>query len=177
MITIRDAAETDLPAIIEIYNQSIPDGRSTADTAPISVADRLDWFRRFDPDRRPIWVAEEDGTIVGCVYLSWFYAGRPAYDKTAEISLYIARDYQGKGMGTWLKTKMVEACPRLGVDNLISMYFDHNLATQRINDKLGFDVCGHLPEIAEVFGQKRGLMISVLRIPGWRGGTPETFAV
>jgi L-amino acid N-acyltransferase YncA len=165
MIAIRDATEEDLPAIIDIYNQSIPAGRSTADTSPIKVSDRVEWFGKFDPQKRPIWVAEDDEKVVGCVYLSWFYGGRPAYDKTAEISTYIASDYQRKGLGTLLKTKMIEACPRLGVENLISMYFDHNEATKRLNDKFGFQVVGHLAEIADVLGEKRGLMMSILRIP------------
>ena len=58
------------------------------------------WFSRFDPDKRPIWVAVENEQVIGCIYLSWFYEGRPAYDKTAEISTYIATDYQGQGLGT-----------------------------------------------------------------------------
>jgi L-amino acid N-acyltransferase YncA len=164
MITIRDATEDDLSQIIAIYNESIPSGRATADTKAITVADRLDWFSKFDTAKRPIWVAVGDGQIVGCVYLSWFYGGRPAYDKTAEISTYIASSHQGKGIGTMLKERMIEACPRLGVENLISMYFDHNDATQRLNRKFGFQVVGHLPEVAEVFGEKRGLMIAILRI-------------
>ena len=178
MYTIRDATEADLPAIIEIYNQSIPAGRSTADTSPIAASDRVEWFRKFDPKRRPIWVAEREGKIVGCVYLSWFYAGRPAYDETAEISTYIATGEQGKGLGRLLKERMIAACPRLGVRNVISMYFDHNQATQKLNDKLGFVVVGHLPEIADVFGYKCGLMISLLRVaePAPRdkpGGAPR----
>jgi phosphinothricin acetyltransferase len=63
-----------------------------------------------------------------------------------------------------LKQRMIEACPRMGIENLISMYFDHNEATQRLNDKFGFEAAGHLTEIANVFGQKRGLKISILRI-------------
>jgi L-amino acid N-acyltransferase YncA len=35
-IRIREATEADLPAIVDIYNQSIPAGRSTADTRPIN---------------------------------------------------------------------------------------------------------------------------------------------
>ncbi len=163
-MTIRDATENDLASIVEIYNESIPAGWSTADTCPIYVKDRLDWFQRFDPDKRPIWVAEESGKIVGCVYLSWFYEGRPAYDKSAEISTYIRSSHQGRGLGTLLKRRMIEACPRLGVENLISMYFDHNVATQRLNDKFGFEPMGHLEKIAEVLGEKRGLIISILRV-------------
>lgn len=165
LIPVRDATIDDLPAIVAIYNESIPAGKSTADTKAISVEDRLEWFSKFDPSKRPIWVAEIDGRIAACVYLSWFYGGRPAYDKTAEISTYIASDYQRRGLGAYLKRKMIEACPRLGVENLISMYFDHNEATQRLNDRFGFEEVGHLPAIAEVHGRSCGLKISLLRIP------------
>jgi L-amino acid N-acyltransferase YncA len=173
MFTIRDATDKDLPAIIDIYNQSIPAGRSTADTSPISVADRVEWFRQFDPARRPIWVAEHEGRIAGCVYLTRVFHRRPAYDRTAEISTYIATDYQRKGLGALLKQKMIEACPRLGVENVISMYFDHNEATKKLNEKFGFEVVGHLPGIAEVFGHKRGLMIALLRIGKVEPGNPD----
>jgi L-amino acid N-acyltransferase YncA len=161
----RDATEADLPAIVDIYNQSIPAGWSTADTSPITVTDRLEWFRKFDQAKRPIWVAEVDGSVVAVAYLSSFYGGRPAYDATAEVSLYIATPYQRRGIGRRFKRWVIEQCPRLGVTTLLSMHFDHNEATRRINESLGFRQQGHLTEIAVVQGQKRGLVISALRIP------------
>jgi len=163
-MVIRDAIESDLPAIVDIYNQSIPAGTSTADTSPVTVADRIDWFRKFDPQKRPIWVAEIDGEIVAWIGLTSFYAGRPAYDATAEVSTYIASAHQKKGIGTLLKRRMIEKCPNLGVTTLLSMHFDHNEATRRMNDKLCFVPMGHLPEIAVVQGVKRGLVISALKI-------------
>ena len=60
---VRDATEADLPAIVDIYNQSIPGAWSTADTTPVTVADRIEWFRKHDPARRPLWVAELDGGL------------------------------------------------------------------------------------------------------------------
>jgi len=164
-LLIRDATETDLPAIVEIYNQSIPAGRSTADTRPITVADRVEWFRNFDPARRPIWVTEADGRVVATAYLSSFYGGRPAYDATAEVSIYVATHAHRQGIGRRLKEFVIGQCPRLGVTTLLSMHFDHNEATRRINELLGFQQMGHLTEIAVVQGQKRGLIISALRIP------------
>ncbi len=163
-MTIRDATEADLPAIVAIYNESIPGGMATADLEPVTVESRVAWFRDFDPDRRPCWVAEEDGEIMGCVYLRSFYAGRPAYGQTAEISTYLAAAHQGKGLGTLLKQKMIAECPRLGVTTLLSYYFDHNEASRRVNEKLGFIDHGHFPLIANVFGEKRGLVIAMLRI-------------
>jgi L-amino acid N-acyltransferase YncA len=164
-IRIRDAVEADLPAIVDIYNQSIAGGWSTADTTPIAVADRVDWFRKHNPERRPLWVAEIDGGIAAWIGLSSFYAGRPAYDATAEVSMYVATNYHGRGIGAYLKQKMIEHCPRLGVTTLLSMHFDHNVRTRRLNERLGFQQMGHLTEIAELNGVKRGLIISALRIP------------
>lgn len=164
-LCIRNATEADLPAIVDIYNQSIPAGRSTADTKPITVAERVEWFRKFDSAKRPIWVAEVDGVVVATAYLSSFYGGRPAYDATAEVSVYVATAYHRRGIGRRFKQFVIEQCPRLGVTTLLSMHFDHNEATRRINESLGFQQMGHLTEIAMVQGQKRGLMIWALRIP------------
>ncbi len=163
-LLVRDANESDLPAIVDIYNQAIPAGWSTADTRPVTVEERVDWFRKFDPARRPIWVAEMDGKVVAWISLSSFYAGRPAYDATAEVSMYIATDYHRRGIGKSLKQRLIDRCPKLGITTLISMHFDHNEATRRINTSLGFEQVGHLPEIATVQGRKRGLIISLLRI-------------
>jgi len=161
---IREATEADLPAIVDIYNQSIPAGRSTADTRPITVEERIDWFRKFDPATRPIWVAEADSRVIATTYLSSFYGGRPAYDATAEISIYIATEFHRRGIGRRLKRFVIDQCPRLGVTTLLSMHFDHNEATRRMNESFGFEIVGHLKDIATVQGEKRGLVIAALRI-------------
>ncbi len=133
-LNVRDAIETDLPAIVDIYNQSIPDGWSTADTKPITVEERVDWFRKHNPHKRPRGVAALDGQIAAWIGLTSFYGGRPAYDATAEVSLYVARAYRRRGLGGELKNRMIAHCPSIGVTTLLSMYFDHNEAdapTQR----------------------------------------------
>jgi len=180
-IRVRDSVDADLPRIVEIYNESIPGGWSTADTRPVTVEARRSWFAERDPNRRPIWVAEADdpagsagpaekgfaetSAIVGWVSLTSFYRGRPAYDATAEISVYVANAWRRRGIGKLLKQAMIARCPALGVTTLVSMHFDHNPATERINQELGFVRAGHLEEIAVVQGQKRGLVLSLLRIP------------
>jgi len=163
-IIIRIAVEADLLEIVRVYNESIPGGWSTADTKPIAVQDRIEWFRKFDPVRRPIWVVEVQGEVAGWASLSSFYAGRPAYDATAEISMYIDPAFQKQGLGKKLKQFVIDQCPHLGITTLLSMHFDHNEATRKLNEQLGFVQAGHLPEIAVVRGEKRGLVIAMLRI-------------
>ncbi|MGH7936927.1 MAG: GNAT family N-acetyltransferase, partial [Chthoniobacterales bacterium] len=59
---LRDATEADLPAIVGIYNATIPTRMVTAQIEPVTVADRLPWFHEHSPEQHPIWVAERDGT-------------------------------------------------------------------------------------------------------------------
>lgn len=161
---IRHAVDADLPAIVDIYNASIPTWTATADTEPITVESRLDWFSKHNPKSRPLWVLEIDGDVVAWIGLTSFYGGRPAYNATAEVSIYIAPQHQGRSYGTMLVRRMIEHCPSLGVNTLLAMYFDHNHASRQMFEKLGFEQRGHLPEIAVLDGKKRGLIIAALRI-------------
>jgi L-amino acid N-acyltransferase YncA len=67
---MRDAVVADLPAIVEIYNSTIPSRVVSADTEPVSVGQRLGWFEEHEPSRRPIWVVEEEGEVIGWLSLS-----------------------------------------------------------------------------------------------------------
>jgi phosphinothricin acetyltransferase len=163
-MTVRDATAADLPRIVEIYNAAIPSRRATADLFPVTVEARREWFARHDPASRPLWVALVDGEIVAWIGLSSFYHDRPAYQATAEASMYIAPGHQGQGLGRDLLQRMIDACPRLGITTLLGMYFDHNDASHRLCAGLGFEQCGHLTEIAELDGVKRGLVIVARRI-------------
>jgi L-amino acid N-acyltransferase YncA len=161
---IRDATTADLPAIIAIYNASIPGRTATADLEPVTIEDRREWFAKHNPQSRPLWVLEIDQEIVAWIGLSSFYAGRPAYNATAEISIYIAPAHQGKGHGSLLVSRMIEQAPQLGVTTFLVFYFDHNEASQRLFQRFQFVPMGHLPEIAELDGIKRGVVIAGLKV-------------
>ncbi len=162
---VRDATEDDLPAIVAIYNAAIPGRTATADTEPVTVEERREWFAKHEPRRRPLWVAEVDGEVAGWIGLSSFYGGRPAYDATAEVSMYIAPAHQNRRLGRELMLRMIAACPKLGVSSLLAMFFDHNAASRRLCESLGFVRSGHLENIAVLDDVSRGLMIAILRIP------------
>ena len=83
-LTIRDAGAGDLPRLVVIYNEAIPGRRATADTEPVTLAARQDWFRAHGPDPHPIWVGERGMGVVGRLSFQLFYV-RPAYAATAEL--------------------------------------------------------------------------------------------
>ena len=162
-MTIRDATEADLPAIVEIYNAAIPGRRATADTEPVAVENRYAWFCEHHPDRRPLWVAVDDEAIVGWLSFQSFY-GRPAYHATAEISVYVSPSKQRTGIGRTLLTKAIEQAPRLGLKTLLGFIFGHNEPSLRLLEAFGFERWGTLPRVAELDGVERDLIIVGRRI-------------
>ena len=101
-MTIRKATQNDLTDIVAIYNETIPGRMVTADTEEVSVADKQAWFESHT-EKRPIFVFEQQGKVLAWLSYKSFY-GRPAYDGTVEISIYITQQAQGQGLGKQLLT-------------------------------------------------------------------------
>lgn len=161
-MTIRDAAETDLPAIVQIYNDSIPGRMATADLEPVTVESRRPWFRQYTP-RYPLWVLEDGGRIAGWLAFRMFY-GRPAYAATAEVSVYVDSDTQRRGFGRRLLSEAIARGPSLGLKTLLYVCFAHNEPSLRLAEGLGFARWGHLPRIAEMDGVERDVLILGRRV-------------
>ncbi|MGB3403577.1 MAG: N-acetyltransferase family protein [Microcoleaceae cyanobacterium] len=162
-MNIRDAVMTDLPAIVEIYNASVPGRMATADLEPISVESRLQWYEEHSPNSRPILVLEIEDKIVGWLSFQSFY-GRPAYQATAELSIYIRPGYQGQGIGKTLLTEAIQRSPQLGLKTLMAFIFAHNIPSIKLFKKFGFQQWGHLPRIAQLDEREQDLAILGLRL-------------
>jgi phosphinothricin acetyltransferase len=163
-LNIRDAQKTDLPQIVEIYNSTIASRMVTADTMPVTVESREEWFNEHNPGKRPLWVIENpSGEIIGWVSFQSFY-GRPAYDATVEISIYLHETQRGKGLGKQLLQYCIDAAPKFGVKTLLGFIFSHNEPSLKLFRNLGFEDWATLPNIAVLDGQERGLKILGKRI-------------
>jgi L-amino acid N-acyltransferase YncA len=155
---IRTATIEDLPAIVDIYNSSIAGRMATADLEPVTVSSRVDWFNAHHP-RLPIWTFERlDGKIGGWLSLRSFY-GRDAYQHTAEVSVYVSPDYHRQHLGDRLLTHAIAACPSLDLNTLVGFIFGHNQASLNLFKKHEFQQWGFLPQIAELNGIERDLVI------------------
>ncbi len=161
--TIRDAEIKDMPIIIDIYNSTIPSRMVTADLEPVSVESRMPWFNDHSPSFRPLWVVEINGTICGWVSFQSFY-GRPAYNATSEISIYIHEQFRGKKLGKYLIQKCIDASPKLGIKTLLGFIFGHNVPSMNLFTSFGFEKWAHLPNVAELDSVERDLLILGKRI-------------
>ena len=159
----RNATLEDLPIIVEIYNSTIGSREVTADTDPVSVADKLSWFHEHNPNTRPLWMIENENEIIGWVSFQDFY-GRPAYDGTAELSLYLKEQYRNQGIGKTVVQYAISKCPQLGINNLLGFVFEQNKNSLKMISSLGFEEWGHLKNIAILDGKYCSLKIMGLKV-------------
>ncbi len=160
---IRDANLEDLKMIVDIYNTSIPGQLATADLEEVTVESRLTWFHEHNSHHRPLWVLEEDGVIVGWLSFQSFY-GRPAYNATAEVSIYLDPSVHGKGYARVLMDLAILECPKLEIKTLLAFVFGHNTPSLKLFENYQFERWAHLPKIANMDGVERDLVILGKRI-------------
>ena len=165
-LRIELAHPDDLPRIVEIYNSTIPSFRVTADLEPVSVESRLEWFATHrtaveHPEsnpKRPLWVVRKGQSVIGWLSFSDIH-DRAAYSRTAELSLYIAEEWRGQGVGGRLLDKAITEAPSLGCVRLLALIFGHNEESLALFASRGFQRWGFYPEVAELNGVERDLVV------------------
>ncbi|CAM4182725.1 GNAT family N-acetyltransferase [Pseudoalteromonas ostreae] len=145
-MTIRLANSNDLAVIVAIYNETIASRMVTADTEQVSIADKQSWFNSHT-EQRPIYVYEQDSKVIAWLSYKSFY-GRPAYDGTVEISIYITAFSQGQGLGKRLLTFAQEQAKSLNIKVLLAFIFSHNIPSIKLFERFGYQQWGELPNVA-----------------------------
>jgi phosphinothricin acetyltransferase len=160
---IRPAGPEDLPAIVEIYNASIPGRMATADTQPVTVASREEWFRAFEAATRPLWIAEREGRVAGWLGLRSFY-GRPAYHRTVESAVYVAPWAQRRGVARELLAHALETAPERGIATVLAFVFAHNAPSIALFEAQDFERWGLLPRVCEMDAAELDVLILGRRV-------------
>lgn len=159
----RLATLADLPTIVAIYNDTIASKTVTADTEPVSIASRQAWFAAHQSPDRPLWVVEQENKIIAWLSFSSFY-GRPAYQGTAEVSIYLTASARGKGLGAFLLRSAIDFAPSIGLHTLLGFIFAHNTPSIKLFEKMNFATWGHLPRVAVLNEIECDLLILGLRL-------------
>jgi phosphinothricin acetyltransferase len=152
------AAFEDLEKIVATYNASIPGRLATADLEPVSVESKVNWFREHNPESRPLWLIRYEGQYAGWISFSSFY-GRPAYSKTVEVSIYLEPSAQGKGLGKACLLFAEEEARQRNILTLLGFIFGHNTPSLNLFYKQGYQKWAQLPEVADMEGTWRDLVI------------------
>lgn len=150
-VVIRVAVLEDLPAITDIYNEAIQNGVATFDTEVKSVDNRKSWFLNRT-DAQPILVATQLNQVVAWASLNpW--SDRAAYNETAEVSIYVHKDYRGKGIGGGLFEALMQKAEKVGLHYLLSRITEGNQISIDLHLQHGFSVVGVMHEVGFKFGK------------------------
>lgn len=162
-MTIRLAERADLPAIVDIYNSIIAGRQVTADLEPITVESRIPWLEAHDPARRPIWVADDHGSVVAWLSCDTYYP-RAAYDGTAMVAIYVAENKRRQGLGQTLLSHAIDHAPSLGLRVLLGYIFAHNEPSLHLFARFGFERWAYLPGVTRLDGIDRDVVIMGKRV-------------
>ncbi|MCK4365406.1 MAG: N-acetyltransferase [Thermoplasmatales archaeon] len=152
MVDIKQATANDLEAITEIYNEAILKTVATFDTETKTIEQQRKWFENHS-SKNPILVAEENGVIFGFASLSK-YSNRCAYSDTAEISLYIMEEFQGKGIGKKLMKAIIDEGEKVGLHAVIARITDGNEKSIHLHKSVGFEHIGTMKEVGFKFDKR-----------------------
>ena len=157
-IDIRDAIETDLPAILAIHNDAVATSTAIFSFHPVDLANR----RAFLAERRargyPFLVAAEADVVLGYASFGDF---RPhdGYFRTVEHSIYVAREHRRRGVAALLLPPLMERAKALGKHVMVGGLDAANTASIALHERFGFVRVGLMPEVGYKFDRYLDLLL------------------
>jgi L-amino acid N-acyltransferase YncA len=158
MIIIDAMLPGDWPAVREIYQQGI--GTGSATFAPAPPASWEEWQRaRLNACSL---VARANAQVVGWAALSPV-SSRKVYAGVAEVSLYVAEGWRGKGVGSLILAELIRVSEANGIWTLQAGILPENQASANLHLKHGFRLVGRREKLGKMeFGPFAGQWRDVL---------------
>ncbi len=162
---IRPATESDLPAILAIYNEVIANTTAAYVYEPHTLAMRKQWFDDLKAAGWPVIVAVNGDAVLGFGCIGVFRS-KPGYKYTGEHTVYVHVDHRGKGVGHALLSALIEEARRLELRTLIGGIDSANAASIAFHVGFGFVECARIKDAAYKFGRWLDLVFMQLILPG-----------
>lgn len=148
---IRKAIPEDAQAIVSIYNYYVENTTITFETNPVSAEEMADRIADIS-GKYPYFVYEEAGKIVGYCYVS-SWKKKAAYNKTVESTIYIDKDFQGKGTGRMLMNKLIDELRKKSFHAIIACITIPNPISVKLHEEFGFKQVSEFKEVGYKFEQ------------------------
>ena len=152
---IRFATEADIPAILDIYGPYV---LNTCYSFEYTVPTLEEFTQRFREITKqfPWFVWEENGMVLGYAYGSYPFS-RAAYQWSAESSIYLAPQAQGKGIGRKLYAALEDVMKAQGYRKTYAIITTANEGSLAFHKAVGFRFVANMPECGYKFGQVHGI--------------------
>ncbi len=152
-LLVRPAVEADVPSMMAIYNHYVETSPATFDIVPVSLENRLAWFKSFGasgPFR--LVVAERAGQVLG-------YAGsgkfreKAAYATSVEMTVYVHPEARGLGVGAAMYERLFEILAAEPIHRAYAGVTLPNPASVGLHHRFGFRDIGTYDEVGFKLGQ------------------------
>lgn len=150
-IEFFDLTESDLELVKVIYDYYIENSTATYYTEKITV-DELKEFIPVQHKKYKSFLIKVDSQPCGFCYISQ-YKKRQAYDRTAEVSLYLKTEYTGRGIGKIVLAYLEEVAKANGISVLIGIISGDNETSIKLFEKNGYEKCAHYKQVGEKFNK------------------------
>jgi L-amino acid N-acyltransferase YncA len=147
---IREAAETDLERITEIYNEISRTSTAIFSDQPVSLEQRRDWWRGRREKGYPVLVAVEDERVIGFASFGDFRSW-PGYRFTVEHTVHVDAEFRGRGVGFALVRELIERAGAAGKHVMVGGVDAENSSSLRFHERMGFERVGTLREVGYKF--------------------------
>ncbi|MFF5305384.1 GNAT family N-acetyltransferase [Streptomyces sp. NPDC013161] len=158
-VQVRPGVESDLDALTDIYNHYVRETPITFDTVPFSPEERRPWLLSHPEDGPYRLKVAVDGTFQGNSQRILGYAtsspyrAKPAYSTSVEVTIYLAPDAGGRGIGTLLYKALFESLADEDVHRAYAGIAQPNEASTRLHERFGFRYVGTYGEVGRKFGR------------------------
>ncbi len=151
-IIVRDAIEEDIAQMLEIYNEVILYTTAVYDYEAHTMEMRHKWFTERKRDGLPVIVVAEGDAVLGFGSFGLF---RPwqAYRFTVEHSLYVKKEYRGKGISKLILPGLIEIAEKMGKHVMMAGIDAENLASIKLHEQFGFDKVAHMKQVGFKFNR------------------------
>ena len=150
-LIFKEIKEQDLPELKKIYDWYIENSTATFHTEPIHI-DQLKEFIYIGHSQYNSYLIYLNREITGYCYLT-NYKKRQAYNRTAEVTIYLKPEYCRKGIGRIALDHLEKKAAENGLKNLIGIIAGDNEGSIALFEKAGYMKCAHFRNVGEKFNK------------------------
>ena len=148
---IRTFQIKDTQQLLDIYNYYVINSVATFDDKALSIETFSEKITDIN-NNYPFIVFEEYNKILGYAYGSKFRP-KPAYNKTAESTVYVKQGEHGNQIGTLLYKELLTLLKKENYHVILGVLTLPNEASVKLHEKFGFKQVADLKQVGFKFGK------------------------
>lgn len=150
-IEFKSISKENIPTALTIYNWYVLNSTATFHVKAIPQ-EELEKMVSLGHTKYQSFIILYNDEICGFCYLSQFRY-KEAYNKSAEITLYLNQNSLGKGIGKATLTYLEKIAKENEITNLVAVITEGNDASIALFENDGYFKVGHLKNIGVKFGK------------------------